>query len=223
MRCLLWEGSIVGVCNKNMKRIISSYNIVLTPIFCLVIGMLLYSCDDVCIDHPVVGTFKLQNSVSDTETYELENMLYQDNDKSSLDNPFDFQSISIVINDTSYFENRTHFSIKFDENSTGNFLDANDESSLNFEYDYVQDSEISVVCTNGYEYKFVLDGDCKLEHCVYLVSTFKTSSFRDYDIVYSTYCYEKSFDDAANEYLSFAGENAFDTIGINKYTLIEKK
>ena len=190
----------------------------------ILIGITFNSCgnNDNCEDYVLLESYNLRNFFTDTETYELKNNVFVDENKSSLDGAFDAATFASAMDDIPYFDNRTHFGINFNANSKGNFLDRNDSLSLSFDYNYIQDSVVIINSANSYEYKFYLNEDCKLEHCVYLVSTFKTSLFNDFEIIYSTYCLEKSFEDVAQEYRMFANTEVFDTIGINRYTTFEE-
>lgn len=204
---------------------ISNYLVRITAIFVLFsLWLFIASCnnDESCENYILLENYNLRNFFTDTETYELNDNLFVDENKSSLDGAFDAATFALSLSDTSYFDNRTHFATKFSTNSNGSFLDRNDSLNLAFDYTYIQDSVVTINSENSYEYKFFLNDDCKLEHYVYLVSTFKTALFVDFEIVYSTYCLDKSFDEVAEEYRLFASNEVFDTIGINRYTLFEE-
>ncbi|MBK8670537.1 MAG: hypothetical protein IPN89_14220 [Saprospiraceae bacterium] len=122
-----------------------------------------------------------------------------------MDNPFNNFAI-LLLKDRSFFKNRIHFGMNILNGHTGKFIGGND-GDLDFTYNYIQDSVITANCSNSYEYKFFLKENCKLEHCIYLITIFRSGGFKDHEVIYSTYCLEKSFDDAANEYFKFAGSN----------------
>jgi len=187
------------------------------------IASIMFSCnsDGDCTDHILLGNYSLKNLVSDTETFELVDGVYVDNDKSSLDNPFDFASLAIAQMDSSFYKDRTYFGVNFFENATGEFLDSSDSISLSFSYNYLQDSLVIIEPASNDGIKFYLNDDCKLEHCQYVVSAFQTPPFEDHEIVYSTYCLDKSYEDVAREYLLYFRHLAQDTIGINRFTLFE--
>jgi len=193
--------------------------------FTVLICLMSISCDkeeQACSNYELRESYSLMNSVSDTETYEKVNGTYVDKDKTSLDNFFDIGSFTANINRTGYFENRTHFKMNFNKDKTGYFQDDKDSLSLSYQYQYLQDSVVSLKASNAYEYKFFLHNDCTLRHCTYIVSSIKNLDLDQYEIVYSTYCFDKSYDDVAKEFLQVFGPNAPDTIGINMVRMIEK-
>jgi hypothetical protein len=191
----------------------------------IVLAFLLFSCDKeeiACSNYELKDRYSLMNFVSDTETYEKVNGAYVDKDKTNLDHFFDIGSLTANFNRTGYFENRTHFKMNLNKDKTGYFQDANDSLSLSYQYQYLQDSVVTLKASNGYEYKFFLNDDCTLSHCTYIVSSTKNLDLDQYEIVYSTYCLDKSYDDVAKEFFQVFGLNAPDTIGINMVRMIEK-
>jgi hypothetical protein len=185
--------------------------------------LMLFSCDKekiACSNYELRESYSLMNSVTDTETYEKVNGAYFDKDKTNLDAFFDIGSVTTNMNRTGFFNNRTHFTMNYNKDKTGYFQDAKDNISLS--YQYIQDSPVVLKASNSYEYKFFLDDDCKLNHCVFIVSTLKALNLKNYEIIYSTYCLDKSYDDVAKEFLQVFGPNAPDTIGINMLRISEK-
>lgn len=186
--------------------------------------LMLFSCNKekiACSNYELRESYSLMNSVTDTETYEKVNKAYLDKDKANLDAFFDIGSVTINVNRTGYFNNRTHFTMNFNKDKTGYFQDAKDSLSLSYQYEYIQDSLVVLKASNSYEYKFFLNDDCKLNHCVFIVSTLKGLKIKNYEIIYSTYCLDKSYDDVAKEFLQVFGPNAPDTIGINMLRISE--
>ena len=186
--------------------------------------LMLFSCDKEkieCSNYELRESYSLRNSVTDTETYEKVNGTYFDNNKSNLDVFFDIGSVTANLNRTGFYNNRTHFTMNFNKDKTGYFQDAKDSISLSFQYEYTQDSLVVIKATNTYEYQFFLNEECKLYHCVYIVSTLKALNSKNYEVIYSTNCLDKNYDDVAEEFLSVFGPNAPDTIGINMLRMIE--
>ncbi|MBP6565771.1 MAG: hypothetical protein KA270_01320 [Saprospiraceae bacterium] len=190
----------------------------------LIIVILFISCDkesEKCQNYTLRRSYLLENSNSRTETLEKSNNTYIDNNNSQLDNSFNAASLARLIEESEYFKDRIHFKLNFENNATGFFQDGKDSLSLNFNFKYFQDSVVILSCANKYEYQFILNDDCKLEHCIYLISTFEKLQFENYKVIYSTYCFDKTYMDVAKELLAQFGSNAPDTIGINKFTMKE--
>ena len=189
------------------------------------VALLLLSCqkeEKDCSNYLLRESYDLRNLISDTETFEKINGKYIDKDNTNLDNFFDISSVTSSMKSSGFFEKRTHFKMNFNKDLTGFFQDSNGNMSLSYQYNYIQDSIVIINSNNANEYTFYLNNSCKLEYCTFLVSTFKSKGFKDYEIIYTTDCLNKSYNDIASEFLQIFGQNAPDTIGINMYQLFEK-
>jgi hypothetical protein len=198
--------------------------IAICVLFYIAMGILFFSCAKEpikCTNYKLKERYNLQNSFSDSETYEKFGDEYLDRNIDILDNIFDAANFIHVKDRKGYFKDLVHFKLNFGNNSEGFFEDGNDNKSLAFNYTYFQDSAIILDCNNGYEYRFMIDENCKLKHCVYLVSTLKGQQINNYEVVYSTYCLNKTYKDVVNEFTNRIGINAPDTIGVNKFMLFE--
>lgn len=190
----------------------------------LIVVILFISCNiesEKCQNYDLRKSYLLESVISDTETLEKSSNLFIDNNNSQLDNSFDAASLATLIDKKKYFKNRVHFKLNFENNATGFFQDGKDSVSLKFSFNYYQDSVVVLNCENAYEYQLFINDECKLEHCIYIVSTFENFEIEKYKVIYTTYCHNKTYKDVANELLLHYGSNAPDTIGINKFVMIE--
>lgn len=198
---------------------------ILTQFFVYFVFITIFiSCEKeskMCINYDLKPIYSLENFISKTEIFEKTGGAYIENNTKTLDNVFDGAMATILFKKSNYFKDRIHFKLNFENKSIGNFKDGKDSVSLQFEYQYFQDSVVIINCDNLYEYSFFLNDECKLEHCVYFVSTFENFKIEKYKVIYTTNCRNKSFKDVANDVLTQFGTNAPDTIGINKYFLKE--
>jgi len=183
-----------------------------------------FSCDrleEKCSNYTLRKSYNLSNSYTDTETFEKINNSYFDNNKLQLDHAFDGVNTISLSRKSDYFKDRIHFKMNFENDMTGYFQDGNNDLSLKFGYNYIQDSLVTILCENDYQYHFFINEKCKLEHCVYVVTTFKNFKVENHKVVYTTLCGNKSYQDVAIEVLKFYGQTAPDTIGINQFTMVE--